>query len=414
MNSDSTDKKLPAECDECIDGLQPCLKEINWLKQKQREKIIIRTSITGLSFNAVFGLVKMLIGWFTHSLTITADGITNLTDALRSGVTVFGIRLANRNPSKRHPLGYGRMEYLTSLATSLFIVFAGYESLRQSVGRINTPSLTTLSSLSIAFLVISFTVNIFLARHEYTEGKRVHSPNLITAYVNTAIAVVSSILTLIAAVIAIHRQVDIEGWVSLLISILIILSGIRTGWNAVDSILEKPASDQLAESIRKILISYPPVLNSCNLVVNSIGPENKIGTVDIEIPVNAKVKEVYRAITLAEKQIYKEFGINLTIGILAVNYERPAVTPIYEQIRAAVLEIRGVSGIFAFYWEAASKTAHFGLTVSEGPADFPKLREKVERTLKERFPGIQFDFGFTINAVGNPNVHKGRLSRITG
>ena len=80
-----------------------------------RDKIIVRTSIIGILTNVFLASFKAGIGLISNSIAVILDAVNNLSDALSSIITIVGTKLAGRLPDKKHPLGYGRMEYLTAM-----------------------------------------------------------------------------------------------------------------------------------------------------------------------------------------------------------------------------------------------------------------------------------------------------------
>ena len=84
-------------------------------------------------------IFKITIGIISNSIDFILDGVNNLTDAFSSIVTILGIILANRKPDKKHPYGYGQIDYISSVVIALFILFAGLTSLRESFDKIFHP-----------------------------------------------------------------------------------------------------------------------------------------------------------------------------------------------------------------------------------------------------------------------------------
>ena len=62
-----------------------------------------------------------MVGIFANSMSIVLDAINNLSDAFLSIITIIGTKLAGKAPDKKHPCGYGRIEYLSTLIISLVI-----------------------------------------------------------------------------------------------------------------------------------------------------------------------------------------------------------------------------------------------------------------------------------------------------
>ena len=83
--------------------------------EENRDKVIVRTSIIGILTNILLAVFKAVIGILSNSIAVTLDAVNNLSDALSSIITVIGTKLAGKLPDRKHPLGYGRIEYILSL-----------------------------------------------------------------------------------------------------------------------------------------------------------------------------------------------------------------------------------------------------------------------------------------------------------
>ena len=99
---------------------------------ENRDKTIIRTSMIGILANVFLAGFKAVIGLMTHSVAITLDAVNNISDAGSSLITIVGTKLAGKEPDKKHPFGYGRMEYLSAMVISLIVLYAGITSFTES------------------------------------------------------------------------------------------------------------------------------------------------------------------------------------------------------------------------------------------------------------------------------------------
>ena len=59
-----------------------------------------RTSIEGIAGNVFLSAVKYLIGTAANSVSIRADAVNNMSDALSSIITIIGVRLSRENRIK--------------------------------------------------------------------------------------------------------------------------------------------------------------------------------------------------------------------------------------------------------------------------------------------------------------------------
>lgn len=90
--------------------------------KKSREKQIVNISILGIITNLILAGIKIIIGITSGSIAITSDAVNNLTDSSSSLITIIGTKLAQKNPDKNHPFGFGRIEYLTSMIIGIIVL----------------------------------------------------------------------------------------------------------------------------------------------------------------------------------------------------------------------------------------------------------------------------------------------------
>ena len=140
-----------------------------------REQIIVQTSIIGILANLFLAGFKAGVGILSNSISITLDAVNNLTDALSSVITIVGTRLANRAPDREHPLGHGRIEYLTASVISLLVLYAGLTSLIESVKKILKPEDPSYSNISLLIVFVAVLVKFFLGRFVKNRGEKVNS-----------------------------------------------------------------------------------------------------------------------------------------------------------------------------------------------------------------------------------------------
>ena len=104
-----------------------------------RDRIIVRTSLIGIVTNIFLAVFKAGVGVFSHSIAVILDAVNNLSDALSSVITIVGTKLAGKNPDRMHPLGHGRIEYLSAMIVSAIVLYAGITSMVESVKKIIHP-----------------------------------------------------------------------------------------------------------------------------------------------------------------------------------------------------------------------------------------------------------------------------------
>ena len=104
-----------------------------------RDQTIVRTSVIGIIANVLLATFKAIVGLLSNSIAVVLDAVNNLSDAASSIITIVGTKLAGREPDKKHPFGYGRIEYLSAMIISIIVLYAGITSFVESVKKIITP-----------------------------------------------------------------------------------------------------------------------------------------------------------------------------------------------------------------------------------------------------------------------------------
>ena len=127
-----------------------------------REKAIVNTSIVGIIANLGLAAMKGVVGVVSNSVAITLDAINSLTDAISSAVTLIGTKLSSHPPTKNHPFGFGRIEYMTALIVSIIILYAGVSAMLESVEHILEPSDPDYSVLALFLLGFAVLVKLSL------------------------------------------------------------------------------------------------------------------------------------------------------------------------------------------------------------------------------------------------------------
>lgn len=136
------------------------------LTNAKREQLLRRAGITGIAVNALLAATKMTVGLISNSVSIISDSVNSFSDCITSLITVVSARLANRMPDRRHPNGYGRVEYIAAFSVSLIIITTGLNLLRESGVRIITPQEPSFSLHSILILSLSIIAKILLSRYQ--------------------------------------------------------------------------------------------------------------------------------------------------------------------------------------------------------------------------------------------------------
>ena len=127
-------------------------------EQQRRDRLIVRTSVIAILTNLCLVAFKVLVGLLANSIAIVLDAMNNLSDALSSVITILGTKLAGRPPDKKHPFGYGRVEYLTAILIACLILIAGASFAVTSVQKARASSASASASSARGLCGASVTI----------------------------------------------------------------------------------------------------------------------------------------------------------------------------------------------------------------------------------------------------------------
>ena len=187
-----------------------------------RDKIIVRTSIIGILVNVLLSSFKLAVGLISHSIAVMLDAVNNLSDALSSVITIVGTKLANKAPDKKHPLGYGRIEYLSALIVAGIVLYAGITSLVESVKKIIHPQTADYSTVALIIIAVAVVVKLILGLYVKKQGEKAESGALRATDADALFDAVLSLSVLASAIIFLTTGYSIEAYVGVVISVVII------------------------------------------------------------------------------------------------------------------------------------------------------------------------------------------------
>ena len=71
--------------------------------EKNRDQIIVKTSIIEIVSNVLFVKIKAFVDLLSSSIAIVLDTVNNLSDALSSLIKIIDSKLSHKASDKKHP-----------------------------------------------------------------------------------------------------------------------------------------------------------------------------------------------------------------------------------------------------------------------------------------------------------------------
>lgn len=355
--------------------------------QGSRDSVIVRTSIIGIVANVFLAGFKAAIGLLSHSIAVTLDAVNNLSDALSSVITIVGTKLAGKQPDQKHPLGYGRIEYLSAMVVAAIVLYAGVTSLVESVKKIIHPEAADYSTVSLIIIASAVAVKLLLGRYVKSVGKKVNSGSLVASGSDALFDAILSASVLLSAIIYLVWGLSLEAWVGAVIAVFIIRSGFEMLSETLDDILGKRIESDVTNAIKATICQEPQVTGAYDLILHSYGPEDLIGSVHVEVPDTLTADELDAMERRIVQRVFLAHGVVLTgISIYATNTKDPEIAAMRKHVTELVTAHPGVLQIHGFYVDKVNKLLQLDVILDFSLKDRQQTFETIRSEVAAAYP----------------------------
>jgi cation diffusion facilitator family transporter len=359
------------------------------------------TSLVGIIVNVFLFVIKFIVGRLFHSVAIIADAVNNLSDAGSSIISLLSFKLSGMPADKEHPFGHERMEYLASSLVGFFIIILGFELLKTSFAKILRPDVISFSLLTVCVLLFSIGAKFWLYKFNAGLGDRVDSSMMKATATDSLSDVLATSAVLLSTLLSPLFGIQLDGYMGVAVSLLIIYSGINIMKEMWDTLLGKKPSEELVQQLENTINRYGGVLGTHDLVIHNYGPRLYFATVHVEVDAREDILASHDLIDNIEREVARELNIHLVIHMDPLTQDDPDVLRLRDMTVQIVSDIDKSLTIHDF--RVVKGVTHdnliFDVVIPHQYA--PKDREIIEKItarIKEQeenlFPVITIDRSF--------------------
>ena len=302
------------------------------------EKVSVRTaygvlaSVTGIFCNVLLFLVKGSIGMFLHSLSVTADAFNNLSDAGSSVVGLVGVKMAEKPADREHPFGHGRLEYIAALVVAFLVLEIGFTFFKEAVGKILDPQEMKFQMLSVAILILSIGVKLWMAYFNRKLGKRIDSKVMLATATDAMGDVITTSATIASLLVFHFTGQNVDGVVGLLVSLVVMWAGVGIARDTLEPLLGEAVTPEEYDRISRFVESYDGVVGSHDLIVHNYGPGRSMASIHAEVPNDVDVEISHEIIDRIEREAAKKLGVFLVIHMDPVETRDAKVLEVRQKV----------------------------------------------------------------------------------
>lgn len=300
--------------------------------------------LTGIFLNLCLFALKLFAGLISGSVAVTADAFNNLSDAGSSAVTLIGFKLAEKKPDSSHPFGHGRIEYISGMIVSFLILLMGYELAQSSVQKILSPEPVTFSYLTAGILAVSIGVKLYMSLYNRGIGKKIRSSAMSATATDSISDAIATTVVLISMIVSRFTAVNIDPYCGLLVSVFILIAGIKSARETISPLLGEKADPEAVEEIHRIVMSFPEAIGMHDLVIHDYGCGRRMVSLHVEVDAGGDILDMHDAIDNMERAISHKLSCEATIHMDPIVQDNPELDAVRqyveEYLRAENLDLK--------------------------------------------------------------------------
>ena len=272
----------------------------------ERFQLTKRVGVIGIIGNIFLFIIKIVIGYLCHSMSMIADSINSAGDVFASFMTWLGNKISSVPNDDDHNYGHGKAEYIFSMLISISMMIVSLKLLFDSVMSIINQNKLMFSWNLVIVIVITIITKICLylyARSIYKKNGNLLVKSNMLDHRNDIFITFS---TLIAIIFFFFYIYWLDGVVGTLIAIWIFISGVKIYKESYDVLMDQAIDKESKNKILKIIKSFKEIKRIGNIYSIPIGYKYLI-VITIFVDGNMKT---YNSHNIADK-IEDEIGKNV-------------------------------------------------------------------------------------------------------
>ena len=286
-----------------------------------------KVAIISILANIILAGGKVTVGFLSGSGAVLAEGLHSGMDILSSGISLAGIKIAQKPVDEKHPYGHYKFEVLGGLIITIILFLTGLFIAFESIREFNNPSPVNIGYWALGAMLVSAIINEVMARLKIHYGKKENSVALLSDGVHSRVDVYASLVVLLGLFLTSY-WIYIDSVLALLVGLYIIKESFSIGKEAVDSLLDVSAGEEIEKEIRSIAEAQM-------VKITSLKTQKKGSAVtanlEIKLPSNLSVEDATKISgKLREKLIevieqLEYVSIQITSHEIETGFYRPAL-----------------------------------------------------------------------------------------
>lgn len=296
-------------------------------------------SCIGILLNIALCVGKFFVGIISNSISISADAFNNLSDAGSSCISFVSFYLSSKPADEKHPYGHARYEYISSMIVAVLIILLGIEVLKSGIDKILHPQIQSFSYISMIVLIISILVKIWMYYMNRYYGNMLQSKVMLATAADSMSDVMATSAILISTILSNLLKFDLDGYMGIVVSFIIIWNGYEIVRSSLDDILGKAPSEAFVKELKNKVLSYKDVKGIHDLIVHEYGVNRIYASVHVEVDYRMNILQSHDMIDNIERDVKQQLGVELVIHMDPIILDDPLTNTLKQQVETILVNI---------------------------------------------------------------------------
>ncbi|NOY60934.1 MAG: cation transporter [Calditrichaeota bacterium] len=360
--------------------------------QKNKTRIGIRLGYMSVSINFLLFMLKLFLGFMSHSLAIISDAFHTLSDILTSFLVIISFKVSAKPSDPEHPFGHGRAEQITSIVMATLLGVTAVELAKVGIGRILHPAPIAATWLIAGLMAITVIIKEWMARYTQKYSARLDSGTLNADAWHHHSDAITTILVIIAIILARYGISLFDGIVGILIGFYILYIAYKIVKKPIDQIMGEPTPPGLTGDIKNLAAGVPEIRNIHDIIFHNYG-NIRLVSLHIEVDENMALSKAHQIAEVLTGKLQKELDLYATVHVDPMSKK----TSLHYEIEKKVAKFCVADNLCHSFHELRivhdkkAVAIHFDLQIKREVSDTTKdeLKGQITKSLKEQFPQIE-------------------------
>ena len=276
---------------------------------ESRAKAASKSTWISVVVNIFLSIGQILIGIFSKSQGLVADGIHTLSDLVADFIVLVANRHSQKAPDDAHPYGYLRFENAASFILGLILFIVGIGMLWTATHKILHPEqIPKVHSMALWVAITALICTELLFRYMLAIAKKVKSSLLIANAWHARSDAASSFVVALGILGNLAGYPILDPIAALIVGLMIAKMGFEFSWTGLHDLMDKSANEDEIAAIKATLLKKDGILGLHQLRTRKMG-DMIIVDVHLEVSGEQSVKEGHRIAVEARNEVLKNHNV---------------------------------------------------------------------------------------------------------